>query len=162
MNDDTYQEVYQDESITVENLGGIDMGKDWEIGCTVNREDKMDCMCAKEDGKVAYKDESTQRYIDALLKKIDNKEDTNRKLLAKMDEFGSRIDLLKHECGALKKDLDEKNKIISEFEESLHRVNDVKDEEINRLKEENKKLEGLLSTAYSMFGELFELARKEK
>lgn len=134
MNDDTYQEVYQDEPVTVENLGGICMGKEWETGCTVNREDKMDCMCAKEDGKVAYTDESTQRYIHALKKEID----------------------------AMKADLDEKNKIISKFEESLHRVNDVKDDEINRLKEENKKLEGLLSTAYSMFGELFELARKEK
>lgn len=134
MNDDTYQEVYQDEPVTVKNLGGISMGKELEIGCTVNRENKMDCMCVKADGKVAYKDESTQRYVDSL----------------------------KHECCALKKDLDEKNGIIREYEEAIHRVNEVKDEEINRLKEENKKLDGLLGTAYSMFGELFELTRKEK
>lgn len=148
MNDDTYQEVYQDEPVTVKNLGGIDMGKEWETGCTVNREDKMDCMCAKEDGKVAYKDESTQRYIDSLKKEVEKKSDEVMKLCREID--------------AMKMELDEKNKLISEFEASLHRVNEVKDEEINRLKEENKKLEGLLSTAYSMFGELFELARKEK
>lgn len=127
MNDDTYQEVYQDEPVTVENLGGISMNKEWDIGCTVNHEDKMDCICAKEDGKVAYKDESTQRYIDSLKREVEEKSDEVMKLCREIDA-----------------------------------INKIKDEEIARIKEENKKLEGLLSNAYSMFGELFELARKEK
>lgn len=121
MNDETYEEVYQEESITVENLGGICMDKKWENGYT------MDCMCAKEDGKVACKNESTQRYIDSLKREIEEKNDETMKLCREIDH-----------------------------------INKVKDEEIERLKEENKKLEGLLSTAYSMFGELFELASTEK
>lgn len=124
MNDDTYQEVYQDEPVTVENLGGICMNKEWETGCTVNRETKMDCICAKEDGKVACRDESTQRYIDSLKKAIEEKDDEIRKLSMELD-----------------------------------RINRVKDEEIERLKSVNESLRGLLGNAYSMFGELFELAK---